>query len=165
MTACEADVRSTAETTPREDAGAGFEAATAGLSLADTLGSDALRLSLSAVSAVSQRSARVCAMSAGGRHEGEASILWGCQNLGSTCKSDRFRVNAVLAPHTFIEPSVRGVSRVSSCVPVLNFLASIGTQALALPASWGPGYARAISSLFAPSSRMRRQTAKKGSAS
>jgi hypothetical protein len=40
-------------------------------------------------------------------------------------------------PHLYRAFSSR-VSRVSSCVPVLNFLASTGTQALALPAGWGP---------------------------
>jgi hypothetical protein len=57
------------------------------------------------------------------------------------------------------------VSRVSSRIPVLNFLASAENAGAGSPLPLGSRYARAISSLFAPSSRMRRQTAKKGSAS
>jgi hypothetical protein len=57
------------------------------------------------------------------------------------------------------------VSRVSSCIPVLNFLALAENAGAGSPRPLGSRYARAISSLFAPSSRMLRQTAKKVSAS
>jgi hypothetical protein len=57
------------------------------------------------------------------------------------------------------------VSRVSSGIPVLNLLASAEKRRRWLAAAGWSRYARAISSLFAPSSRMRRQTAKKVSAS